>query len=92
MRHIKKLVTFVINKITIEMTTLKITVDNKKNARLLSRLLRNMSFVKKVEEENRIVRNQYSNLKKLFNSIESGQLFENINDPVQWQKEIRNEW
>jgi DNA-binding transcriptional regulator WhiA len=33
------------------MTTLKITVDNRKNAHLLSKLLKSMSFVKRVEED-----------------------------------------
>jgi len=33
------------------MTTLKITVDNRKNAQLLSKLLKSMAFVKKVEED-----------------------------------------
>ena len=74
------------------MTTLKITVDNKKNARLLSRILQNMKFVKKVEEENRIAANQYEKLKLIFNNIEANSVFNDIHDPVKWQKEIRDEW
>lgn len=74
------------------MTTLKITVDNKKNARLLSKVLKNMNFVKKIEEENKVYDNQYKTLSKLFNNIEPGKVFTEINDPVKWQQEIRDEW
>ena len=74
------------------MTTIKITVDSKKNARLLISLLRNMNFVKKIEEENNVVKNQYTVLKKMFNTIEPKQIFRKIDDPVKWQKELRNEW
>ena len=74
------------------MTTIKITVDSKKNARLLTSLLRNMNFVKKIEEENNVVKNQYTVLKKMFNTIEPKQIFRKIDDPVKWQKELRNEW
>jgi predicted AAA+ superfamily ATPase len=73
------------------MTTLKVTVDNKKNARLLTRFLRNMNFVKKIEEENSVVKDQYTNLGKIFNSIESNDLFSGVKDPVKWQKKIRDE-
>lgn len=75
------------------MTTLKITVDNKKNARLLTRILRNMNFVKRVEEDNsNDIQNQFISLKKIFNNLEPNNLFREINDPVKWQKEIRDEW
>jgi len=33
------------------MTTLKITVDNRKNAQLLTKLLKSMTFVKKIEAD-----------------------------------------
>ncbi|MBW6537350.1 MAG: hypothetical protein K0B11_20245 [Mariniphaga sp.] len=74
------------------MATLKITVDNNKNARLLTRILQNMKFVKKVEIENKIATNQYAKLKLIFNNIEVNSIFNDINDPVKWQKEIRDEW
>ena len=49
------------------MTTLKITIDNKKNARLLTRILRNMKFVKTIELENTTVKNQYIRLNEILN-------------------------
>ena len=72
------------------MTTLKITVDNKKNARLLKQILQNMKFVKKVEEENKTSDDQYQTLNKLFDNIKHGKVFNEIKDPVKWQKDIRH--
>ncbi len=74
------------------MTTLKVTVDNKKNARLLKKVLQNMRFVKKIEEEPDVDANQYTNLKRFFDEIKPNYLFQNITNPVKWQKEIRDEW
>ncbi len=76
------------------MTTLKITVDNRSNALLLSKLLKSMAFVKKVEEDLPDPKevNQFVLLKNIFNSIESESMFRNINNPTEWQKNIRDEW
>jgi len=74
------------------MTTIRITVDNKKNARLLTRILRNMNFVKRIEEDNNVVHNQFVVLKKIFGNLEPNKLFQEISDPVKWQREIRDEW
>ena len=75
------------------MTTLKITVNNRSNAQLLTKLLKSMTFVKKIEEEipnNQT--NQYIQLNKILNSIEPGNMFPAIDDPIEYQKNIRNEW
>ena len=76
------------------MTTLRITVDNRKHALLLTKLLKPMAFVKKVEEDFPVtkVANQFVTLKNIFNSIEPDSLFTNINNPIEWQKNIRDEW
>jgi len=76
------------------MTTLKITVDNRKNAQLLTKLLKSMVFVKKVEEDLLVnERNdQFAMLKKIFNGTEPNSLFSGVINPVKWQKEIRDEW
>ena len=74
------------------MATIKITVDNKKKARLLTNFLRNMNFVEKIEEESTVVGDQYEILKKMFNDLEPNQIFREIDDPLKWQKELRNEW
>ena len=76
------------------MTTLKITVDNRKNAQLLTKLLKSMVFVKKVEEDLPVSErnDQFSMLKKIFNVTEPNSLFSSVINPVKWQKEIRDEW
>ena len=76
------------------MTTLKITVNNKKNAQLLTKLLKAMTFVKKVEEDMPIPQkaNQFVSLKNFLNTIESKSVFRTINNPVEWQKNMRDEW
>ena len=76
------------------MTTLKITVNNRKNAHLLTKLLRTIAFVKKVEEDIPVTKesNQFELLKNFIYSIEPDSLFKGINNPVEWQKNMRNEW
>ncbi len=76
------------------MTTLKITVDNKRNATLLKQMLQSMAFIKNIEIDlpNPKRSNQFEQLNKLLNTIEPDRLFKNIDDPVKWQKELRNEW
>ena len=76
------------------MTTIKITVNNKKNAQLLTKLLKSMVFVNKVEEDLPISRNinQLVSLKHFLTTIEPESVFRTINNPVEWQKELRDEW
>ena len=76
------------------MTTIKIKVDNKHNARILQKMLQAMSFVKEIESDLHVneKQGQYGHLKKLLSSIEPGSLFSDIENPVKWQKEIRDEW
>jgi hypothetical protein len=76
------------------MTTLKITVNNRKNARLLTKLLKSMAFVNKVEEDLPIPQktNQFVSLKNFLHTIEPESVFRTINNPVEWQKNTRDEW
>lgn len=76
------------------MTTLKITVDNKRNATLLKQLLQSMAFIKSIETDLPKPKrsNQFEQLQNILNTIEADCLFKNIDDPVKWQKELRNEW
>ncbi len=52
------------------MTTLKITVDNRKNDHLLTKLLKSMAFVKNIEEVLTVsaYNDQFAVLQKIFNS------------------------
>ena len=76
------------------MTTLKVTIDNRKHAQLLTKLLKSMAFVKNIEEDlpTTQVTDQFVMLKNFFNAIEPNSLFSNISNPIEWQKNIRNEW
>jgi hypothetical protein len=66
------------------MTTLKITIDSRKNAQLLTKLLKSMAFVTKVEEDTPIRQktDQFSMLKKIFDSIDPNSIFRSIDSPA----------
>ena len=53
-----------------------------------------MAFVKKIEDDFPISDNsaQFALLNKLFNAIEPDSMFRDVDNPVEWQKNIRNEW
>lgn len=76
------------------MTTIKVTVDSRKNARLLTKILKSMAFVKRIEEDLPIPQksDQFSRLKDIIDSIEPESIFKSINNPEDWQKNIRDEW
>jgi hypothetical protein len=76
------------------MTTLRITVNNRKNAQLLTKLLKSMVFVKNVEEDLPVTQgaDQFVMLKSIFDTIKPNSIFNKIPNPVEWQKKIRDEW
>ncbi len=80
------------------MTILKITVEDEQ-ADILRKLLQEVSFVKNIEEEHPGDRNtgtnaasSYQQIKKLLDNAEGKNLFKDIDDPSQWQRELRKEW
>lgn len=79
------------------MTTLRITVDDE-NAGMLKKLLKEVSFVKSVEEEKVIEKGTSSKetslerIKKILDEAKGKNLFKDIEDPVEWQRKIRKEW
>ncbi|MFA9392702.1 MAG: hypothetical protein ACERKD_23035 [Prolixibacteraceae bacterium] len=76
------------------MTTLKITVNNKRNARALQKILQSMPFVEKIENDlpDEKKTEQYIQLEKILERIEPGSIFPDIENPVSWQKNIRDKW
>lgn len=79
------------------MTVLKITIEDEQ-AGLLRTLLKDLPYIKKVEEEpgwpiheatNTTV---LKNIKKILEDAKGKNLFNDIDDPVKWQREIREEW
>ncbi|MDB5088106.1 MAG: hypothetical protein JWR09_2100 [Mucilaginibacter sp.] len=78
------------------MTTIKVTVEDE-NADLLKKLLQEVSFVKNVEEETIVNKSHesessYDRIKKILNEAKGKNLFADIKDPVEWQRELRKEW
>ncbi|HEY2581021.1 MAG TPA: hypothetical protein VGI43_04405 [Mucilaginibacter sp.] len=79
------------------MTILKITVEDEQ-ADLLRKLLQEVSFVKSIEEEPSVStepgkdESVLERIKKIQQEIGSKNLFKDIKDPVEWQREIRKEW
>jgi hypothetical protein len=81
------------------MTTLKITVEDE-NAEIVKKLLREVSFVKSVEEESQsttgakvsVKETSLDRIKKILDEAKGKNLFQDIEDPVEWQRELRKEW
>ncbi|MBS1531683.1 MAG: hypothetical protein JSU01_15360 [Bacteroidetes bacterium] len=80
------------------MTTLKVTVEDEK-ADQLKELLWGIAFVKNVEAEQSTVESvarepkiSYARLKKILASVKDKDLFKDIEDPSEWQRQIRKEW
>ena len=77
------------------MNTIKISVKSGDDAQLLIRLLRSMNMVLSAEEEATVPglqENQYQKLNNILTKYASPSLFSKINNPVNWQREIRDEW
>ena len=80
------------------MTTFRVVVEDEQ-AGLLKKLLQEVSFVKSVEEEPLTTtavlqepESAYEKLKKIQQEIGDKELFKDIKDPVEWQREMRKEW
>ena len=79
------------------MTSLRITVEDE-NAGMLKKLLREVSFVKSIEEEEVIEKDSsvketsLERIKKILDEAKGKNLFKDIEDPVEWQREVRKEW
>jgi len=76
------------------MTILKVMVDDEQ-AEELKKLLHDISFVKSVEEEQIEVMapdTKYVKIKRILDAAKDKELFKDIQDPVEWQKNIRKEW
>lgn len=77
------------------MNTITISVKDQVNAQILIEVLKSMKFVQSVEiqysDENK-PKQQYDAIYELLEKKASGDNFKNINDPVIWQRKLRNEW
>lgn len=80
------------------MTTLKVIVADE-NADSLKRLLREVPYVKSIEEDSTVGASQlsepetsYERIKNILDSAKGKDLFKDITDPSEWQRQIRKEW
>jgi Xaa-Pro aminopeptidase len=74
------------------MTILKVTVDDEQ-ADELKKLLNNISFIRSVEQEQINEPDvTYTKVKKILDAAKGKELFKDIKDPLEWQKNIRKEW
>jgi len=80
------------------MTTLKVIVADE-NADSLKRLLREIPYVKSIEDADQASAKElnepetpYERIKKIQQEIGDKELFKGIKDPSEWQREIRKEW
>jgi len=78
------------------MTTIKISVSNKRDANMLYRMLKRIPFIDRVEKEDSLTRDkrtaQFKKIKNLLTTMAGPELFKQISNPVTWQQDLRNEW
>ena len=73
------------------MTTLSVTIDDSNKLQMLLDWLRSITFVKKVEVNESSTGN-FDEVMKVLEQIPEGGIMKEISDPVEWQKQQRNEW
>lgn len=78
------------------MTTVKFTVDDER-LESIERILREIPFVHDIEVENSNQQlkepiTQYEKIKKILDGAKGKELFKEIENPSEWQRQIRKEW
>jgi UDP-N-acetylmuramyl tripeptide synthase len=78
------------------MTTLIVKVDDERTESL-KKILREIPYVHEVEEERSSDQfhepsEQYQRIKAILDKAKDKNLFKDIKDPSEWQREIRKEW
>lgn len=77
------------------MTTLIVQVEDE-DTESLKKILNAIPYVKNIAVENDSTLSepstQYQKIKKILDDAKGKNLFQDIKDPVEWQREIRKEW
>jgi hypothetical protein len=73
------------------MTTLSVAIDDTNKLQMLLDWLRSISFVKKVEVNESSTGN-FDEVMKVLEQIPEGGILKEITDPVEWQRQQRDEW
>ncbi len=76
------------------MTTIKVSVKSDSDAQILINLLHSTKMELSIESdvEASEQKNQFQKLDAILKKYAANDLFNKIDDPVAWQKEIRDEW
>jgi len=78
------------------MTTIKVTVKTNKDAGFLVRLLKSLEFVSHIESipniEERKEHFHLQAIERLLQKFADKSLFSQIDDPIKYQKQLRDEW
>jgi len=78
------------------MTTIKISIRNRRDANMLYRMLKRIPFIDRVEKEDLQSKDkdsgQVDKIKNLLTVMAGSDLFKNITNPITWQQDLRNEW
>ena len=73
------------------MTTLSVTIDDTNKLQMLLDWHSSISFVKKVEVNESSTGN-FDEVMKVLEQIPEGGILKEITDPVEWQRQQRDEW
>ena len=73
------------------MTTLSVTIDDTNKLQMLLDWLHSITFVKKVEVNESSTGN-FDEVMKVLEQIPKGGIMKEISNPVEWQKQQRDEW
>lgn len=73
------------------MTTVCVTIDDTNKLQMLIEWLRSITFVKKVEVEE-YQKGNFEEVSKVLEQLPEGGILKEISDPVEWQKQLRDEW
>ena len=75
------------------MSRISVTVEQTNQAFMPAEWLKNIRFVQKVTIDiDKPVKGNAEAVQKVLNSLKSKRLFNDITDPVAYQRQIRNEW
>ena len=76
------------------MSTISVTVERADNALMLAEWLKSIRFVKKVDIKVDTVahKGNAGEIMKMLEKVKSKNLFSTIDDPVEYQTQLRDEW
>jgi|GEM_PF-1476464 len=76
------------------MNTISVTVDQPSNAKMLAEWLKNIRFVKEVDVkiDTSAKKGNAGEIMRMIDAMKSKSLLAEIEDPVAYQRQLRDEW